>query len=157
MKMQILTAIAVLATAAGCEQKSNDQGGTSDSSYQSSGREAANRSRTMTAEATNAANTPADNSGKNVRDRAGDTLTPGDQGGSDSDRDVTRRIRRAITSNDQLSMTAKNIKIITVNGKVTLRGPVKSDQEAKAILDAAQTATGPGTVDNQLEVKTTNQ
>jgi len=70
---------------------------------------------------------------------------------------LTRQIRRAITQNEQLSMTAKNIKIISVSGKVPLRGPVKSDQERKAIADAAQSVAGAGSVDNQLEVKTTNQ
>ena len=104
-----------------------------------------------------AANKPADNTARNVRDRSGVTLTPEDQGASDSDRDITRRIRRAITQNDQLSMAAKNIKIISINGKVTLRGPVKNDQEAKAIADAARSVAGESVVDNQLEVKTTNQ
>jgi osmotically-inducible protein OsmY len=98
-----------------------------------------------------------DNTGKNVRDRNDNTLTPGDQGTSDSDRDITRQIRRALTSDDSLSTTAKNIKIITVNGKVTLRGPVKSEQEQKAIADAAQKVAGQASIDNQLEVKTTNQ
>lgn len=98
-----------------------------------------------------------DNTGKNVRDREGDTLTPGDQGTTEADREITRQIRRAITANDQLSTTAKNIKIITVNGKVTLRGPVKSDQERQAIAAAAQNVTGVAALDNQVEIKTETQ
>jgi hyperosmotically inducible periplasmic protein len=98
-----------------------------------------------------------DNTGKNVRDRDGDTLTPGDQGTTDADREITRQIRRAITSQDQLSTIAKNVKIITVNGKVTLRGPVKSEQERAAITSAAQTVTGVTALDNQLEVKAETQ
>jgi hyperosmotically inducible protein len=97
-----------------------------------------------------------DNTGKNVRDRSDATLTPGDQGGSESDRQLTRQVRRAITSNDQLSTTAKNIKIITVNGKVTLRGPVNSEQE-KQTIDAAVKQAGVASFDDQLEVKAANQ
>ncbi|WP_202796853.1 BON domain-containing protein [Pedosphaera parvula] len=110
------------------------------------------------ANSTNAADTSslkaADNTGKNVRDRDNATLTPGDQGKSESDREITRNIRRAITKNDQLSTEAKNIKIITVDGKVTLRGPVKSDQELKTISDVVQNVANGAAVDNQLEVKT---
>lgn len=102
------------------------------------------------------ANKDADNTGRNVRDRSDATLTPGDQGNSDADRDITRRVRRAVTSNDQLSTTAKNIKIITINGKVTLRGPVNTEEEKNAIANAVQQA-GVTSFDNQLEVKSTNK
>jgi hyperosmotically inducible protein len=98
-----------------------------------------------------------DNTGVNERDRSDATMTPGDQGGSDADRDITRKIRRSLTSSDQLSTLAKNIKIITTNGKVTLRGPVNSEEEKKAIATAAEGVAGAGSVDNQLEVKTPNQ
>jgi osmotically-inducible protein OsmY len=101
--------------------------------------------------------TEADNTGRNVRDRSDATLTPGDQGSSEADVEITRNVRRAITANDQLSTIAKNIKIITVNGKVTLRGPVKSAQEQQLIQSAVQ-SLGITSVDNQLEVEgTTNQ
>jgi hyperosmotically inducible protein len=95
----------------------------------------------------------ADNTGKNVRDRSETALTPGDQGNSDTDREITRKIRRALTKSDELSTTAKNIKIITVNGKVTLRGPVTSEQEQQAIATAVQGIAGVTALDNQLEVK----
>jgi hyperosmotically inducible protein len=94
-----------------------------------------------------------DNTAQNVRDRADQTLTPGDQGGTPADRETTRKIRRAITSNDQLSTTAKNIKIMTVDGKVTLRGPVKTEEEKKQITDLAASVVQPDKLDNQLEVK----
>jgi hypothetical protein len=55
--------------------------------------------------------------------------------------------------NDELSTAGKNIKIITVDGKVTLRGPVNSDQEQQAIAAAAQSVAGVNSLDNQLEVK----
>jgi len=54
---------------------------------------------------------------------------------------------------DSLSFTAKNVKIITVDGKVTLRGPVKSEAERSAIEAAARRVAGAAQVDNQLEVK----
>ena len=98
----------------------------------------------------------ADNTGRNVRDRSDSTLTPGDQGNSKEDIQTTRQIRRALTSNKQLSTTAKNIKIITVNGKVTLRGPVNNADEKKAIEAAAKKAGGQD-IDNQLEIKTKSE
>ena len=97
-----------------------------------------------------------DNTERNVRDRDGSSLTPGDQGKSESDREITRNTRRAINSNNQLSTLAKNVKVITVDGKVTLRGPVNSEQEKETIASLAKQA-GAASVDNQLEAKTTNQ
>jgi hyperosmotically inducible periplasmic protein len=95
----------------------------------------------------------ADNTGRNVRDRSDSTLTPGDQGNSKQDIEITRQIRRALTSNRQLSTSAKNIKIITVDGKVTLRGPVNNSQE-KQDIEAAAKKAGGNNIDNQLEIKT---
>ena len=89
----------------------------------------------------------------NDRDRHG-ALTPMDQGGG-ADRDITAAIRRSVVADKALSFTAKNVKIITVGGKVTLRGPVKSDDEKSAIEAKAKAKAAPGvsSVDNQLEVK----
>jgi hyperosmotically inducible periplasmic protein len=101
-----------------------------------------------------AQDTPAaDNTGKNERDRSGETKTSGDQSNSKQDVDMTAAIRRAVVKDHSLSMTAKNIKIITVNGMVTLRGPVKSDAEKAKIAELAQSAAGKAKIDNQLEVK----
>jgi hyperosmotically inducible protein len=98
----------------------------------------------------------ADNTGKNTRDRENATLTPGDQGKSKSDLEMTRNIRRALVKNHDLSVTAKNIKIITVDGKVTLRGPVKTQQERDLINQIVQQER-PSSLDNQLEVKQAKQ
>src|SRR5690349_13956463 len=95
----------------------------------------------------------ADDTGRNVRDRGGDTKTPGDQGGSASDRDLTARIRNAIVDDDDLSTNAHNVKIVTVDGVVTLRGPVKSASEKAAVASKAQHVAGVKRVDNQLEVE----
>lgn len=96
----------------------------------------------------------ADNSGKNVRDRSEKTLTPMDQGGSASDRELSATIRRAIVKDDTLSTNAHNVKIVTVDAVVTLRGPVKTAAEKAAVGAKAETAPGVKRVDNQLEVET---
>jgi hyperosmotically inducible periplasmic protein len=94
-----------------------------------------------------------DNTGRNVRDRGGLTLTPGDQSESEADRTLTQEIRKAVVDDDSLSTLAKNIKIITVDGVVTLRGPVQSPQEKESIETKAQQIAGIDKIDNQLEVK----
>ena len=101
--------------------------------------------------ADSAAGTEPDNTAVNERDQDDRTLTPTDQGGSEGDRKITQRIRQAVMRDDSLSFTAKNVKIITIDGKVTLRGPVKSQQERAAIGAAAKQVAG-ARVDNQLEV-----
>ena len=100
-----------------------------------------------------AAQTAPDNTGRNVRDRRGATLTPGDQSESKIDLTLTKRIRQAIVADKSLSTTAKNIKIITINGLVTLRGPVNNLQEQEKIMAKAQDVAGVDKVDNQLEIK----
>ena len=99
-------------------------------------------------------NNDADNSAKNERDRNQQTLTPGDQSETEEDRKLTQAIRQAVMKEDSLTMTAKNVKIITAQGKVTLRGPVNSAEEKTKINDLAKAAAGKVPVDNQLEVKT---
>ena len=94
-----------------------------------------------------------DNSRVNVRDRSSTALTPMDQGTSEGDRKITQQIRQAVVKDGSLSFTAKNVKIITINGKVTLRGPVKTDAERSAIELAAKKVAGASQVENFLEVK----
>lgn len=94
----------------------------------------------------------ADNSGMNIRDREDSTLTPMDQGESESDRILTQTIRQAVVANDALSLNAKNVKIISLNGQVTLRGPVETAQEKKTIADAARAIAGTDRVTDELEV-----
>lgn len=94
----------------------------------------------------------ADNSGKNVRDRNDATKTSGDQSESEADRTISQNIRQAVTADDSISTNGKNVKIITVDGTVTLRGPVKSEQEKTNIGAKAQQVAGVKRVDNQLEI-----
>ena len=95
----------------------------------------------------------ADNTGRNVRDRDDTAKTPTDQGSSESDRNITAHIRKEIVDNDGLSTNAHNVKIITTDGIVTLRGPVKSVQEKAWVAAAAHRAPGVKRVDNQLEIE----
>lgn len=88
----------------------------------------------------------------NKRDRNDKTLTPLDQSGSKADRKITQRIRKSIMK-QELSMNAKNIKVITRNGEVTLRGPVDSKSEVDQIVKMAKATPGIKTLNNELEVK----
>jgi len=95
----------------------------------------------------------ADNTKKNERDRSGETTTSGDQSNSQQDVKITAAIRRAVVGDHSLSATAKNVKIITADGVVTLRGPVQNEAEKTKIAELAQSAAGNAKIDNQLEVK----
>lgn len=97
-----------------------------------------------------------DNTGKNVRDRDTMAKTPLDQSESEADRTITQRIRQAIMSDDSLSTNAKNIKIITVNGVVTLRGPVGSIEEKELVSRKVNNIQGILNVENLLEVTRKN-
>ena len=97
----------------------------------------------------------ANNSGRNVRDRNNQTLTPLDQGNSKADVDTTAQIRKEIIAGKDMSVSARNVKIITVEGRVTLRGPVNTTDEKRLIGEIAARIAGSEKVDNQLEVKLT--
>ena len=98
----------------------------------------------------------ADNSERNVRDRQNSSVTPIDQGSSKDDTATTAEIRKAIVAEKSLSLNAQNVKIVTRNGHVTLRGPVNSEQEKATIESIAKRIASPETVDTQLEVKHTS-
>jgi hyperosmotically inducible protein len=115
----------------------------------------AGRSPDTTGMGTNtAATAEADNTRKNERDKDNTTLTPEDQGTTEADRQISQRVRKEIVSSDKnFTTVAKNVKIITANGKVTLRGPVSTEAEKAGIDMIAKKVAGDGNVDNQLEVK----
>jgi len=94
-----------------------------------------------------------DNSAVNVRDREPGAMTAGQQSNAKSDVELTRAIRNAVVKDHSLSMLAHNVKIVSANGSVTLRGPVKTEEEKTAIASKAQAIAGAGKVDDQLEVK----
>jgi hyperosmotically inducible periplasmic protein len=95
----------------------------------------------------------ADNTARNARDREDKTLTPLDQSEKASDLEVTQRIRKSLVRDKSLSTNAKNVKIITVDGAVTLRGPVKSEKERAKIVANAKRIAGAGKVADQLEIE----
>jgi hyperosmotically inducible protein len=100
--------------------------------------------------------TKPDNTATNERDRSGETKTSGDQSNSSADLKTTQAIRQALMKDGELSTTAKNIKVVTANGHVTLRGPVKTPQEKAKIDQLAKSAAGGAQIDNQLDVKGSN-
>ena len=95
---------------------------------------------------------PPDNTKVNKRDRDDKTLTPPDQSNTYSDRSITKALRKAVV-NAELSMNAKNIKIITRKGIVTLRGPVASKEEVDKIVELGKATPGVKSINNKLEVK----
>lgn len=94
-----------------------------------------------------------DNTGRNVRDRDMKTMTPGDQSESEADRAVTQDVRKAIMADDSLSTNAKNVKIITRNGVIVLRGVVDNGREKEVVAQKVSAVKGVNKVDNQIEVK----
>jgi len=95
----------------------------------------------------------ADNTRRNVRDRQGGRLTPLDQGNNETDLEITKRIRKEIMDQKDLSVNAHNVKVITLNGRVTLRGAVNTEQERRRIQDIAARIAQGDQVENQIEVK----
>jgi hyperosmotically inducible periplasmic protein len=93
-----------------------------------------------------------DNSSVNKRDRDSDTKTPFDQNENKTDIGITASIRKQVVDT-KMSVNAQNVKIITQDGKVTLRGPVKTQEEKTRIEEIARSVAGVKTVDSQLEVE----
>jgi hyperosmotically inducible periplasmic protein len=94
-----------------------------------------------------------DNTAVNQRDRDHQTLTPIDQSTQSQDLQITRDIRRSLIKDDTMSTDARNIKIITANGAVTLRGPVHTAQEKAAVEAKAAQVAGNYRIDDQTEVE----
>jgi hyperosmotically inducible protein len=96
---------------------------------------------------------PADNTKINQRDKNHAEATAEQQKENPSDRQLAAQIRRAIVKDKSLSSDAHNVKIIVQNGSVTLKGPVKSDDEKQAIeAKAAQVVGGTDKVSDQIQV-----
>ena len=99
--------------------------------------------------------TPAasDNTKTNQRDRSANERTADQQKDNRSDRDITQQIRQSIVKDKSLSTYGHNVKVITQNGQVTLKGPVKSEDEKKAIEAKAAEVAGENKVSSELNVK----
>jgi osmotically-inducible protein OsmY len=100
-----------------------------------------------------AADSALENTERNVRDKGNTTLTPEDQKETKKDIKITSKIRQAVVRDKALSIDAQNVKIITRNGVVTLRGPVASEAEKMKLQKIAKKTKGVVQVDNQLENK----
>jgi osmotically-inducible protein OsmY len=95
----------------------------------------------------------ADNTGINKRDNQSTEPTADQQKNSQSDVDLTAKIRRSIVSDKSLSTNAHNVKIIAQNGVVTLKGPVHSEAEKSTIEQRASSIAGQSKVKNEIDVK----
>ena len=93
-----------------------------------------------------------DNSKTNKRDRDKSSATADRRTMNPADRDLAKRVRAAIVDDKSLSTYAHNVKIMAQDGKVTLKGPVRSEEEKSAIEAKAAEIAGAGNVINQLEV-----
>ncbi len=106
------------------------------------------------AQAPDAADPKADNTKVNKRDRAAGEPTADQQKNNRTDLDLTKDIRRSIMDDKALSTYAHNVKVISQDGTVTLKGPVHSDDEVKSIMAKALEGTGsPDKIVNQMSVK----
>src|SRR5665213_81137 len=88
------------------------------------------------------ANTKPDNTAVNKRDRNSGEVTADQQKTNAEDQDLTKKVRQSIMSDKSLSSYAHNIKIISQNGSVTLKGPVKSEDEKKMVMAKAVAVAG---------------
>ena len=93
-----------------------------------------------------------DNTKMNKQDRAAGAMTADQQKMNPADRELTQKIRKAIMAEKSLSTYAHNVKIISHDGMVTLKGPVRSEEEKSAVEAKAVEAAGAGKVTNELTV-----
>jgi len=111
---------------------------------------------TLTSAQDNSPQPPPDNTKVNQRDKDKTEPTADQQKENPSDRDIAQQIRKSVMKDKSLSTYAHNVKIIAQNGLVTLKGPVTSDDEKKAIETKAAAVVGQDKVTSELEVKPTN-
>ena len=96
--------------------------------------------------------TPADNSRSNKVDPTNRMATADDQKENESDRTLTQKIRKSVVADDSLSTYAHNIKIVSVNGTVTLNGVVRSEKEKDSVAMKAAAVAGKDRVVNELKI-----
>jgi osmotically-inducible protein OsmY len=100
-----------------------------------------------------AASPTADNTKVNARDRSNATLTAFNQPNDAADRKLAADARKAIVDDKELSVMARNVKLVAIDGTVTLRGPVQTDAERIKVGQIVAKVSGVSNVDNQLDVK----
>ncbi|WP_010586385.1 BON domain-containing protein [Schlesneria paludicola] len=140
----------ILACAVGCSE-STPSNGTSGTPRETRGDTSVVASKPVTSNSTHA-EARTDNTKINERDTSDSAKTPIDQNENQKDIDITAGIRKRVV-NEKMSTYAHNAKIITADGKVTLRGPVATTEERSQIETIAKEVAGSGNVDNQLDVQ----
>jgi hyperosmotically inducible protein len=105
------------------------------------------------AQSTETQATSPDNTKMNAQDRDKTSPTADQQKDNRSDREITQQIRQSLMKDKSLSTYGHNVKIITQNGQVTLKGPVRSDDEKKAIEAKATEVAGENKVTSELNIK----
>jgi osmotically-inducible protein OsmY len=98
-----------------------------------------------------------DNTKTNQGDASKNAKTADQQKMNSADRETTKKIRSALTDDKSLSTYAHNIKIITTDGMVTLKGPVRSEDEKSAIEAKAREIAGDSKVTSNLTVASPKQ
>jgi len=162
MKSTLLFAAVCGIALAGCQQNANDTSQSPNSNppaYNAAGpsdeysgaNSNLNSTPSNSSMTGNSTNQP-DNTGINTRDKSPDAVTAQNQGESQSDINLTSQIRQRVMGGN-MSFNAQNVKIITLNGHVMLRGPVNTQDEKDTIGKMAGDIAGQTNVDNQLEVK----
>jgi hyperosmotically inducible protein len=95
---------------------------------------------------------PADNTKSNQTDASNQAVTADDQKETDADRDLVQRIRKSLMADKDLSTYAHNVKVVSINGQVTLNGVVRSADEKSKVASLAQEVAGKQNVVNDLKV-----
>ena len=98
------------------------------------------------------AQTPPDNTKVNTRDRAKGAVTADQQKENASDRDLTKKIRQAVMADKSLSTYAHNVKVVAQGGQVTLKGPVRTEEEKRNVEAKAVEVAGAGHVVNEISI-----
>ena len=93
-----------------------------------------------------------DNTKSNARDRQPGQPTADDQKNNRTDLQITQEIRKALVADKSLSTYAHNVKVIARNGRVTLKGPVRTTEEKKVVETKAAEVAGAANITNQLSV-----
>ena len=94
----------------------------------------------------------ADNTKVNKQDRDKKAATADQQKENKSDREIARQIRKALVADKSLSTYAHNVKVISQHGTVTLKGPVRSEEEKKTVEQKAAEVAGASNVKNELTI-----
>jgi hyperosmotically inducible periplasmic protein len=96
--------------------------------------------------------TAGDNSKVNQRDQSASEPTADQQKNNQSDLEITKEIRRSLTKDKSLSTYAQNVKVIAQNGKVTLKGPVRSNNEKATVVAKAAQVAGEANINDEMTV-----